>query len=426
MIILTLLIAVAAAILLLPTLSDLISLARLHRASPRTTDDGASRLPSFLFLIPAHNEELLIDTCLRSVRALTYPPELIEIIVIADNCVDGTAEVVRAAGLRCLERTDIVRRGKPWALAWAIDQLPLHRYDGVVIVDADAVVAPDFATQLARAAPLARKALQPFNGVSNRSEHALTRLGALFAVSRFCFINALKQRVGLNVPLANGLCIGTALLIEHGWQAFSICEDWELYTILTEHGIRVENVPDARILSQEARSLRQSSSQRTRWTAGRIAVLRQHLSALLQSPHVRWHQKLDCIAELTAPGPVAHVALVIVIVLLTFLLHPPGALWLALALLASIVRHIVYALAALRVDPEPGSAIAAFAYLPVYAVWRLGIQLLSVATFGGRLWVRTERHVESVASPGSHSLSDGGPGVIRTGSTGMETRQNQP
>jgi glycosyltransferase involved in cell wall biosynthesis len=49
-------------------------------------------------LVPAHDEEALIARCVRSLFAQTYPRELIEIVVIADNCSDDTATEA-AAGL---------------------------------------------------------------------------------------------------------------------------------------------------------------------------------------------------------------------------------------------------------------------------------------------------------------------------------------
>ena len=46
----------------------------------------------------------------------------------------------------------------------------------MVILDADTVVAPDFAVALAKAAPLSEKAVQGYYDVQNRTESALTRL----------------------------------------------------------------------------------------------------------------------------------------------------------------------------------------------------------------------------------------------------------
>src|SRR5437667_11741433 len=134
MITISLLLSAGALVLLLPTLSDFLSLARLafgyRRLSIRIRQS-----PRLLFLVPAHNEELLIQSCLGSLTRLAYPAERFNILVIADNCTDRTAELTRRAGVRCLERIDPSRRGKPYAIAWAVAQLQLVALDAVVIVD---------------------------------------------------------------------------------------------------------------------------------------------------------------------------------------------------------------------------------------------------------------------------------------------------
>ena len=59
MIALSLLLAAGALALLLPLLSDLLSLAGIVLGR-QTARGGARALPRLLFLVPAHNEELLI------------------------------------------------------------------------------------------------------------------------------------------------------------------------------------------------------------------------------------------------------------------------------------------------------------------------------------------------------------------------------
>src|SRR5439155_22888945 len=94
-----------AFVLLLPALSDLLSVLRIatRRASP-ATGAGADKLPRFLFLVPAHNEELLLPACLESLQRMRYPRRRVDIIVVADNCTDRTADIARDTGVSCLVR----------------------------------------------------------------------------------------------------------------------------------------------------------------------------------------------------------------------------------------------------------------------------------------------------------------------------------
>src|SRR4051794_27226743 len=72
----------------------------------------------FAIMIPAHNEELLIGSLLASVRDLAYPSELYDVHVVADNCPDATADIVRGAGAQVHERHDRAAPGKANAINW--------------------------------------------------------------------------------------------------------------------------------------------------------------------------------------------------------------------------------------------------------------------------------------------------------------------
>lgn len=393
MALLTALLAVAAAVLLAPTASDLLSLVRIALRRQRAPQPGTG-VQRFLFLVPAHNEELLLAACVRSLLALRYPRERCRVVVVADNCTDRTAALARAAGAQCLERRDARNPGKPRAIAWALEQIPTAEFDAVVIVDADTIVDPDFARELSAAGPLRGAAAQGYFGLSNPDESPVTRMSAVLAAATHRFAYPLKWRAGLNVPLVgNGMAVGTDVLAEHGWQAFSICEDWEMYALLTERGIPILGVPRARIYAQEARSLGDSATQRERWTAGRLTVLARVGPRLLLSRRLGLAQKLDAIAELAVPGPALHLGGAILLALVAVGLHPPGAGLLAGALLASLVRPVAYTAVALVTAPHPARAFAAFAFLPIYACWRIGTAARALRLVRGGPWIRTQRHV---------------------------------
>ncbi len=384
-----------AAVLLLPTVSDLLSLARaaVRRRVVRPPPASDSVPPRLLFLVPAHDEELLIRSCVESLRRLRYPAHRFTIVVIADNCRDRTAALVAAAGARCLERHDPQAAGKPRAIVWALTQLPVAEYDALVIVDADTVVDEWFAAALASTAPLNHKAVQAYIDVGNPNEGPLTRMATVLAAAIHRFAYPLKSRVGLNAPLVgNGMCIGTAVLATHGWRAFSICEDWELYALYTAAGVPIESLPQARLYAQEAASLRQSSTQRQRWTAGKLTVLGRSALPLATSPKIGLHQKLDALAELCAQGPVVHLGIVVVLSAILLLLRPVSAGTLLLTLGISLVRPMVYTSAGLLVQPAPLRSALAFLSLPWYAVWRLGAAVATLGMLGDKPWIRTQRH----------------------------------
>lgn len=378
-------------LLLLPTVSELWSFLRLW--SWRTPQRSApTELPRLVYLVLAHDEELLIAGTVRSLLAQDYPAPRRTVIVVADNCSDATARIAREAGAEVWEREDLVARGKPFAIAWALARIPLAEYDGLVIVDADCEVTADFARQLVRRGPLRGKVLQPVIAVRNPEETALTRMAAVHGMVTHGLAYRIKERAGLNVPLGVGMCLGTDVLRAEPWRAFSVAEDWELYCILTVRGVRIEPVQEARISAQEAKSLAQSGPQRHRWLAGKVGVLVQYFGAILRSPHLGLAQKLDAVAELTFPGPAVHLGIAGLLAAIAALAGPPLGRVAAVVVLASLVRPVLYTLLAIARDPSPGKAMAAFAYLPIYTAWRIGPALRSIVASRLTRWVRTERH----------------------------------
>jgi cellulose synthase/poly-beta-1,6-N-acetylglucosamine synthase-like glycosyltransferase len=80
--------------------------------------DPMGELPSVSLIIPAYDEEEVIERKVANARALDYPPDHLEIMVASDGSSDRTAELARAAGAdRVLE---LQRGGKVAALNQAV------------------------------------------------------------------------------------------------------------------------------------------------------------------------------------------------------------------------------------------------------------------------------------------------------------------
>jgi cellulose synthase/poly-beta-1,6-N-acetylglucosamine synthase-like glycosyltransferase len=106
--------------------------------------------PRTAVLIPAHDEELGIAATVTALREQLAPGD--RLIVIADNCSDGTAATARAAGAEVIERRDTSNRGKGFAIVFAVDHLAADPPQAVIIVDADCRMSPGGMEILAREA----------------------------------------------------------------------------------------------------------------------------------------------------------------------------------------------------------------------------------------------------------------------------------
>lgn len=86
--------------------------ARRHHHPVRK--DG--QLRSVSFLIPVYNGEKFLDSKLRSILALNYPRELMEILVISDGSTDSTDETARRFEPEGVRLIRVPRGGKPSAI----------------------------------------------------------------------------------------------------------------------------------------------------------------------------------------------------------------------------------------------------------------------------------------------------------------------
>jgi biofilm PGA synthesis N-glycosyltransferase PgaC len=105
-------------------------LARVRPKPPR----AGTHLPSVSFVIPCHNEAGYIREKIEDTFALDYPRDQLEIIVVADGCVDETEQIVAGyadQGVRCLVQP--VRSGKEAAM-----QLAARQSTGEILVFTDA------------------------------------------------------------------------------------------------------------------------------------------------------------------------------------------------------------------------------------------------------------------------------------------------
>lgn len=101
---------------------------------------------TFALIVCAHNEQQVIAKLVENLKQLNYSDKLYDIFVVADNCVDKTAEAARNAGAIVYERFSETGKGKGFAMEWMFHRLfGLERqYDAVCVFDADNLVHPDF------------------------------------------------------------------------------------------------------------------------------------------------------------------------------------------------------------------------------------------------------------------------------------------
>lgn len=144
---------IAETVLLIPilvfSLECLVAVGPSFKRSKETETDQ-DYYPSTVVLVPAHNESSNIQRTLSSITLELNSPK--QIVVIADNCNDNTAELARQMGVTVLERYNEEKRGKGYAMDFGLHYLEANPPETVVMIDADCVVQKNTINQITRLA----------------------------------------------------------------------------------------------------------------------------------------------------------------------------------------------------------------------------------------------------------------------------------
>lgn len=353
-------------------------------------------LNHYAILVPAHNEELLIATLCQSLLHIDYPKDKFQIFIIADNCSDRTADICRQHPLQVLERHDPENGGKGQALAWALRQIELERFDAVFVVDADNYVDPAILRELSRLLNQGEQAIQCYNAVGNREDSWFTQLLFVSRTISNLLYHESKFRLGLSSYLmGNGLCFRSDLLQKKGWTAFSAGEDWEYSAQLVGDGIKIGFAAKAKVFHQESRSLNQATSQRLRWSSGRFTIARTlGLRLFLKGIRERNLQIFDASFPLIFPNYSLQINLTLGALALTYLL-PSSDLksFFITASISLLAGQFFLFLAGAVIAGSPWKIFRAALYVPVFLVWKSVIDFLCLTGFyKAKKWVRTRRH----------------------------------
>jgi cellulose synthase/poly-beta-1,6-N-acetylglucosamine synthase-like glycosyltransferase len=274
-------------------------------------------------LIPAHNEGVLIARCVRSLCAQTYPSDLFEVVVVADNCSDETASIAAHAGAhRVMVRDEPADRGKGQALRWAIDRLIFAEPApaAIVIVDADSVAAADLLTALVRRFEAGAQAVQ--------GEYLLSgdgTIGSELRVSAFLLVNRVRPAgravLGLSTHLmGNGMLLSRDLLLAVPWTAFTSTEDLEYSLDLAMSGVKIAFAGDARVRAPTAPNPQAAAQQQLRWDGGKAYLVRTRLPGLVAAG-VR--QRRPALLEMAFSLAIPPLGLLAAIVLLALAVDAP-------------------------------------------------------------------------------------------------------
>jgi cellulose synthase/poly-beta-1,6-N-acetylglucosamine synthase-like glycosyltransferase len=379
-------------------LSYLGALAVLALVRIRKKSFPARAFRRFAVVVPAHNEEVIIERTLKSLKKLDYPEDAFDMIVVADNCIDKTAEIAHHAGAVVLERRIPHLRGKGHALRWCFDEILSWQpgFDAVVVVDADSCASDNLLIIMNHYLETGAKAVQCSDLVEPESggwSAGITRLSFLLCN----LVRPLgRSIIGCSPGLkGNGMCFAAETLREVPWSSFSLSEDLEYGLELLLKGFTIEFASEAFVHAKMPWEADHAKSQRARWEAGRVLVIRNYGRRLLGEFLRRWRFRLlDAWIELVTPSLVNMLAFAFVMTVLNAVGVALGVqsaglfilLW--IGVLSAGMLHVIIGLLAVGATR---SDLLGLLYVPRYLWWKARVYRGLAKKGHSREWVRTHR-----------------------------------
>ena len=255
--------------------------------------------PTVSILVPAHNEDKVIEKLLQQMIQLTYPVNKLEIIVIDDASKDATGQIAdqyskKVPFIKVIHRSPKNGgKGKAAALNEA-----LKMANGIVILCFDADYLPHQS--------IVEKLVQPFSDpkvgavqgrpvVLNEPENALTRMIALERISGYRVDQEARNELGL-IPQFGGTVGGfrrSIITKLGGFDEKMLTEDTDLTFSIILEGFKVRYVGDAECYEEAVNTWRAYWRQRHRWARGHMQVCFKYFFKVLKSSKLSLKEKID-------------------------------------------------------------------------------------------------------------------------------------
>ena len=318
------------AVLLLQVICSMLSAPALLLSSTR---------PRVAILIPAHNEAKGIGRTLQSLLPQLQAGD--QLLVVADNCDDDTAQLAAAAGAEVVQRSDAMQRGKGYALEFGMRHLMQDTPDVVIVVDADCAAETGAIDCLARAC-----------AANDRPVQALYLMTATSANSARCqlrdfawVVRNLVRPLGysrISQPcqlMGTGMAFPWRLLASASLGNAHLVEDMLLGIELARRGAAPLFCPQAVVRSEFPVSEAGEKQQRRRWEHGHLGMTMRAPTLLFEAIRKKNGHLLAMTLDMSVP-PLA----LLVLLLLTIVVFA-AITWTWVALQVALLQLILLALA---------------------------------------------------------------------------------
>ena len=245
--------------------------------------------------IAARNEQNVITNLLDSIHNQDYPLEFLKVFVIAHNCTDKTAEIVREYAKTHKELEIIVyehnnpnERTKGFALKQLFNEIKEERTieccDGYLIFDADNVLNQDYMSRMNEAFASGKKVITSFRNSKNFFQNWVSfQYGIVWMITCLMenrgksWMNRFSCRIqGTGFLFANEI-------VKDGWNYTSLTEDRALCTDLVIKNYEISYCDQAIFFDEQPHKLKVAWRQRLRWSKGHLQAAFENEPKLIKN-----------------------------------------------------------------------------------------------------------------------------------------------
>lgn len=258
---------------------------------PRPPDAPPMRKPVVSMMVPLFREPDIAPRLVARLGALTYPRELLDIMLVVEEDDHLTRAALARSRLprwmRVIPVPESALRTKPRALNYALN---FARGSIIGVYDAEDAPAPDQLHRVVERFAHGGQDLACVQGVLdyyNPDTNWLSRCFTIEYAAWFRLILPGFEKLGLAVPLGGTTLFFRRDILESlgGWDAHNVTEDADLGIRLARHGYRTELLNTVTLEEANCRVL-PWVRQRSRWLKGYAMTYAVHM----RDPVLLWRQ----------------------------------------------------------------------------------------------------------------------------------------
>jgi cellulose synthase/poly-beta-1,6-N-acetylglucosamine synthase-like glycosyltransferase len=245
--------------------------------------DNSKKLPKVSVIISAYNEEEKISDCIESLKAVDYPKDLYEVIILNDGSEDRTSSIVEkyADGKNIVFVDNKKNKGKAPCLNQGIS---LAKGSYVACMDADTVVPKDifkktipyFDDKQTGAVTVSVEVKNPKNFLQK-----IIRLEYILGLSLFLKVFSSFNCIHVT-PGPFSIYRKSLLDSIGGFDEKNITEDLEIAYRIHKSGYKIANCMNVSVKTITPHNFQGLYRQRKRWYSGALLTLWQHKNILLR------------------------------------------------------------------------------------------------------------------------------------------------